>query len=161
MHELVQAYYSRTYNECRRCLSVTGYTIQHATMPTAINYALLLATGRRHCMNSMLLYGMGCRTLDVLCQWTLDDTHSVSSLALCGRTAARAVRLICLTKPINRLLTPAPVLWYPTVTYTQGSTISITLFLSANHGGRHQFAICPSGVPNQDCFNNPANALRV
>ncbi len=46
-------------------------------------------------------------------------------------------------------------------TYVQGQEIDIALTITANHGGRHQFAVCPQGVSGgQSCFDNPANALR-
>ena len=48
-------------------------------------------------------------------------------------------------------------------TYTAGDVISLNVSVTADHGGRMNFAICPnstsSEVLTEECFTNPSHAL--
>ncbi|KAG1676644.1 hypothetical protein FOA52_008774 [Chlamydomonas sp. UWO 241] len=46
-------------------------------------------------------------------------------------------------------------------TYTESQTIRTSVFISTNHGGRWQFAVCPKPAAQvtQDCFDDRANWL--
>ena len=55
-----------------------------------------------------------------------------------------------------------PLSFPPAATYNQGQIITVSLTLTANHGGRHQFAVCPGGTrQGQSCFDNPNNMLTM
>jgi hypothetical protein len=49
----------------------------------------------------------------------------------------------------------------PQVTYISGEEIAITIRVTANHGGRFAFSVCPKlpGEVTQACFNESANYL--
>ena len=38
-------------------------------------------------------------------------------------------------------------------TYRQGSRIDISFFITAQHGGRHAFRLCPEDTPSEKCFS--------
>lgn len=38
-------------------------------------------------------------------------------------------------------------------TYKQGGTIDISFFITAQHGGRHAFRLCPEDTPTEKCFS--------
>ncbi len=40
------------------------------------------------------------------------------------------------------------------VVYSRGGIIDITLTLTANHGGRHSFRVCPSTSPSVGCLGS-------
>ena len=46
----------------------------------------------------------------------------------------------------------------PQASYASGSVITISLLITAKHGGRHMFRLCPSSSPDEACF--AANVLQ-
>lgn len=51
-----------------------------------------------------------------------------------------------------------PAAGMPQATFTEGGDITISLLITAQHGGRHQFRLCPSAVADEGCF--AANVLQ-